>query len=150
MQHYPNALCVSGTHGKTTTTSMCTHIFMAAQADPTVMIGGTLPLLHSGYRVGHGDTIILESCEYCNSFLCFFPTVAVILNVEADHLDFFKDLEDIEHSFHTFAQLSPPADTSSSMQTTPAPWSLWPVWSIRYLPLEWTTLRTALQSISRV
>ncbi len=109
MQHYPNALCVSGTHGKTTTTSMCTHIFMAAEADPTVMIGGTLPLIHSGYRVGHGDTIILESCEYCNSFLSFYPTVAVILNVEEDHLDFFKDLNDIERSFHRFAELVPPA-----------------------------------------
>ena len=108
MQRYPNALCVSGTHGKTTTTSMCTHIFMAAQQDPTVMIGGTLPLLHSGYRVGKGDTIILESCEYCNSFLSFYPTVAVILNVEADHLDFFKDLQDIERSFHKFADLVPP------------------------------------------
>ena len=108
MRRYPNALCVAGTHGKTTTTSMCTHIFMAAEADPTVMIGGTLPLLHAGYRVGQGDTIILESCEYCNSFLCFFPTVAVILNVEEDHLDFFKDLQDIEHSFHRFAELVPP------------------------------------------
>ena len=107
MRHYRNALCVAGTHGKTTTTSMCTHIFMAAERDPPVMIGGTLPLLHSGYRVGGGDTIILESCEYCNSFLSFFPTVAVILNVEADHLDFFKDLNDIEHSFHRFAELVP-------------------------------------------
>ena len=107
MQHYENALCISGTHGKTTTTSMATHIFMATQADPTVMIGGTLPLLHSGYRVGHGDTIILESCEYCNSFLNFFPTVAVILDVDADHLDFFKDLADVEHSFRTFASLVP-------------------------------------------
>jgi UDP-N-acetylmuramate--alanine ligase len=80
---------------------------MAAEADPTVMIGGTLPLLHSGYRVGQGDTIILESCEYCNSFLHFYPTVAVILNVEEDHLDFFKDLNDIEHSFHKFAALVP-------------------------------------------
>ncbi|MPM71533.1 UDP-N-acetylmuramate--L-alanine ligase [bioreactor metagenome] len=86
---------------------MCTHIFMAAEADPTVMIGGTLPLLHSAYRVGNGDTMILESCEYCNSFLSFYPTVAVILNVEEDHLDFFKDLEDIEHSFRRFAQLVP-------------------------------------------
>lgn len=110
MRRYPNALCVSGTHGKTTTTSMCTHIFMAAEKDPTVMIGGTLPLLHSGYRVGHGDTIILESCEYCNSFLSFYPTVAVILNVEADHLDFFKDLTDIQRSFRKFAELVP-ADT---------------------------------------
>lgn len=107
MRRYPNALCVSGTHGKTTTTSMCTHIFMAAEKDPTVMIGGTLPLLGSGYRVGQGDTIILESCEYCNSFLFFYPTVAVILDVEEDHLDFFKDKADIEHSFHRFAELVP-------------------------------------------
>ena len=107
MRHYPNALCVAGTHGKTTTSSMCTHVFMAAEADPTVMIGGTLPLLRSGYRVGQGDTIILESCEYCNSFLSFYPTVAVILNVEADHLDFFKDLEDIKRSFRRFAELVP-------------------------------------------
>ncbi|MEG1918046.1 MAG: UDP-N-acetylmuramate--L-alanine ligase [Oscillospiraceae bacterium] len=107
MHGYENALCIAGTHGKTTTTSMCTHIFMAAQTDPTVMIGGTLPLLHAGYRVGGGDTIILESCEYCNSFLSFFPTVAVLLNIEADHLDFFKDLEDVEHSFRKFAELVP-------------------------------------------
>ena len=123
MQRYPNALCVSGTHGKTTTTSMCTHIFMAAEADPTVMIGGTLPLLHAGYRVGQGDTIILESCEYCNSFLSFFPTVAVILNVEEDHLDFFKDLRDIQRSFRQFAELVPEAgsvivnaDNASAME----------------------------------
>lgn len=107
MRSYKNALCISGTHGKTTTTSMCTHIAMAAAADPTVMIGGTLPLLGAGHRVGQGDTIILESCEYCNSFLSFFPTVAVILNIEADHLDFFHDLEEVEHSFRTFADLVP-------------------------------------------
>lgn len=107
MRGYRNALCIAGTHGKTTTTSMATHIFMAAQKDPTVMIGGTLALLHSGYRVGKGDTIIAESCEYCNSFLSFFPTVAVILNVEADHLDFFRDLADVERSFRRFAELVP-------------------------------------------
>ena len=89
---YRNALCIAGTHGKTTTTSMCTHINMAADRDPTVMIGGTLPLLHSGHRVGHGNTIIMEACEYYNSFLSFHPTIAVILNIEADHLDFFKDI----------------------------------------------------------
>jgi len=71
------------------------------------MIGGTLPLLGAGYRVGQGDTIILESCEYCNSFHSFFPTVAVILNVAEDHLDFFKDLNDIEASFRHFADLVP-------------------------------------------
>ena len=107
MRHYKNALCVAGTHGKTTTTSMCTHIFLAAGRDPSVMIGGTLPILGCGHRVGHGDTIIAESCEYCNSFLSFFPTIAVILNVDADHLDFFKDLEDVEHSFRAFADLVP-------------------------------------------
>lgn len=106
MQAYKNAVCISGTHGKTTTTSMVTHILMAAKADPTVMIGGYLPLLHAGHRVGHGDTIVLESCEYCDSFLNFFPTIAVILNVEADHLDYFKDLNDVEKSFRQFAQLS--------------------------------------------
>ena len=107
MRGYENALCISGTHGKTTTTSMATHIFMSAHRDPTVMIGGTLPLLGKGYRVGSGDTIILESCEYCNSFLSFYPTVAVVLNVAADHLDFFKDLADIQHSFRAFADLVP-------------------------------------------
>jgi len=107
MRQYQNALCLSGTHGKTTTTSMCTHIFMAAQADPTVMIGGTLPMLGVGHRVGQGDTIIMESCEYCDSFLSFFPTVAVILNVDADHLDYFEDLKAVQRSFRAFAQLVP-------------------------------------------
>lgn len=107
MMDYRNAICISGTHGKTTTTSMCAHIAMAAQTDPTIMIGGNLPLLGAGYRVGNGDTIILESCEYCNSFLSFRPTIAVILDIEEDHLDFFKDLADIEHSFRTFANLVP-------------------------------------------
>ncbi len=103
MRSYKNAICVAGTHGKTTTTSMVTHILMAENSDPTVMIGGTLPLLKSGYRVGSGDTIVLESCEYYNSFHSFLPTVAVILNVDTDHLDFFKDLEDIKNSFGIFA-----------------------------------------------
>ena len=104
---YANALCIAGTHGKTTTTSMCTHILMAADKDPTVMIGGTLPLLNAGHRVGRGNTIIMEACEYYNSFLSFHPTVAVILNVEADHLDFFKDLDDVKSSFRAFAQRTP-------------------------------------------
>lgn len=106
MKSYKNAVCISGTHGKTTTTSMVTHILMEANLDPTVMIGGYLPLLHAGHRVGHGDTIVLESCEYCDSFLNFFPTLAVVLNVEADHLDYFKDLADIQKSFHKFASLA--------------------------------------------
>ncbi len=106
MREYKNAVCVSGTHGKTTTTSMLTHILMEAQKDPTVMIGGYLPLLRAGHRVGGGDTILLESCEYCDSFLNFFPTMAIVLNVEADHLDYFKDLAAVQASFRKFAQLA--------------------------------------------
>ena len=106
MQEYKNAVCIAGTHGKTTTTSMMTHIMMAAESDPTVMIGGYLPLLQAGHRVGNGDTIIMESCEYCDSFLNFFPSLAVILNIDADHLDYFKDLADVQKSFRAFAKLS--------------------------------------------
>ena len=107
MSMYKNAVCVAGVHGKTTTTSMVTHILLAAGVDPTIMIGGTLPILGSGYRVGNGDYIALESCEYYNSFHNFCPTVAVILNVDADHLDFFRDLEDLKSSFRKFAALVP-------------------------------------------
>jgi len=107
MRQYQNAICIAGTHGKTSTTSMMTHILLAAGADPTVMIGGTLPKLQAGHRVGLGETIVLESCEYYNSFHNFFPTIAVILNVEEDHLDYFKDLAGIQDSFRTFAKLVP-------------------------------------------
>ena len=107
MRAYKNAICISGTHGKTTTTAMITHIFMEAQRDPTVMLGGYLPLLKADHRVGNGDTIIMESCEYCDSFLNFYPTVAIINNIEADHLDYFKDLAAVERSFRKFAGLVP-------------------------------------------
>lgn len=124
MLSYENALCIAGTHGKTTTTSMCTHILMAAQRDPTVMIGGTLPLLQAAHRVGKGDTIVLESCEYYDSFLSFSPTIAVILDIEADHLDYFKNLENYEASFRKFASLVPEngyivanADDENTMKT---------------------------------
>ena len=124
MLAYDNALCIAGTHGKTTTTSMSTHILMAAQRDPTVMIGGTLPLLQAAHRVGRGDTIVLESCEYYDSFLSFSPTIAVILDIEADHLDYFKNLENYEASFRKFAALVPEngfivanADDENTMKT---------------------------------
>ena len=107
MRKYRNAICISGTHGKTTTTSMVSHILLAADADPTIMIGGTLPVLESGCRVGKGDVIVVESCEYYNSFHNFHPTVTVVLNIDADHLDFFKDLDDIKDSFRTFATRIP-------------------------------------------
>ena len=104
---YRNALCISGTHGKTTTTSMCTHILMAADEDPTVMIGGTLPLLHSGHRVGKGNTIVMEACEYMRSFHALHPTVAVILNVEHDHADCYPTLKDVQEAFRIFAESVP-------------------------------------------
>jgi len=109
MRGYKDAVCVSGAHGKTTTTSMITHILLAAGKDPTVMIGGTLPILGCGcgYRVGGGDVIVLESDEYYNSFHNFFPTVAVVLNIDADHLDFFRDINDVKSSFQKFASLVP-------------------------------------------
>ena len=107
MRDYACGVCVAGTHGKTTTTSMLTHVLLEAGKDPTVMIGGTLPLIGSGYRIGHGDTILLESCEYYNSYHNFTPTVAIILNVDDDHLDFFGDLRGVEASFRTFAELTP-------------------------------------------
>ncbi len=107
MKDYACGVCVAGTHGKTTTTSMLTHILLEAGKDPTVMIGGTLPLIGSGYRVGKGDTILLESCEYYDSFLNLSPTVAVILNVDDDHLDYFGSLENVKKSFRAFAALTP-------------------------------------------
>ncbi len=107
MANYRNAVCFSGTHGKTTSTSMMTHIAMEAGLDPTVMIGGYLNLLGAGHRVGKGDTIIAESCEYCDSFLNFAPTIAVILDIDEDHLDYFEDLAHIQRSFRKFAELTP-------------------------------------------
>ena len=107
MRRYKHAICVAGAHGKTTTTSMITHILLAAGTDPTIMIGGNLPLLGSGYRVGKGDVIALESCEYYNSYHFFSPTVAIILNIDADHLDFFRDIGDLKSSFQKFASLVP-------------------------------------------
>lgn len=107
MTNYPNAIAVSGTHGKTTTTSMLTHIFLAAKKDPTISVGGILDAIHGNIRIGHSDNFITEACEYTNSFLKFHPTAGIILNVDADHLDFFKDINDIRSSFHKFSKLLP-------------------------------------------
>ena len=111
MQRYRNSIAVSGTHGKTSTTSMLAHILVGAGADPTVSVGGILPLIGGNIRIGGNETMLLEACEYTNSFLSFHPTIEVILNIEADHLDFFKDLEDIRHSFHLFVERLPEGGT---------------------------------------
>ncbi len=107
MKDFKNAINISGTHGKTTTTSMISQILLEGDCDPTILVGGMMPAIGGNLRIGHSENFVTESCEYTNSFLSFFPTTAVILNVAADHLDFFKDLEDIRHSFRRFAQLVP-------------------------------------------
>ncbi len=107
MRNYPCPIAVSGTHGKTTTTSMIADILMAADTDPTITVGGILETIGGNIRVGSSEYFVTEACEYTNSFLHFFPKISIILNVEEDHLDFFKDLEDIRNSFHTFAGLLP-------------------------------------------
>ncbi|MCF0145215.1 MAG: UDP-N-acetylmuramate--L-alanine ligase [Eubacterium sp.] len=107
MTFYHTPICVSGTHGKTTTTSMAAHILMAAELDPTISVGGVLPLIGGNYHIGNTETFLLEACEYTNSFLNFFPKIAIILDIDADHLDFFKDLEDIRRSFRKFAERIP-------------------------------------------
>lgn len=107
MTNYDTPIAVSGTHGKTTTTSMLSHIFLAGDMDPTISVGGILKAIHGNIRVGSSGLFVTEACEYTNSFLHFFPKISVILNIDADHLDFFKDLDDIRHSFRLFAELLP-------------------------------------------
>lgn len=107
MRNYRQSIAIAGTHGKTTTTSMITDILLADEADPTVSVGGILPEIGGNIRVGGSELFVTEACEYTNSFLSFFPTVEVILNIEEDHLDFFKDIEDIRHSFRLFAEKLP-------------------------------------------
>lgn len=107
MTNYDIPIAVAGTHGKTTTTSMLTHILLAADTDPTVSVGGILNAIGGNIRVGNSEIFVTEACEYTNSFLEFFPKISIILNIDEDHLDFFKDLEDIRCSFRRFAELLP-------------------------------------------
>lgn len=107
MKNYSDSVAVSGTHGKTTTSAMAGEILMAASLDPTLSIGGILPSINGNIRIGSSDYFLTEACEYTNSFLSFFPKYGIILNVEEDHLDFFKDINDIRNSFKKFAKLLP-------------------------------------------
>lgn len=107
MNNYGCPIAVSGTHGKTTTTSMISDILLAADADPTISVGGMLDTIGGNIRVGNSPYFVTEACEYTNSFLSFFPKVALILNVEEDHMDFFHDLDEIRESFRKFAELLP-------------------------------------------
>lgn len=107
MKNYDCSVAVSGTHGKTTTSSMLGEIFMKENLDPTLSIGGILPSINGNIRIGESGYFLTEACEYTNSFLSFFPKYSLILNIEEDHLDFFKDLDDIRNSFRKFAGLLP-------------------------------------------
>ncbi len=107
MTNYETPIAVAGTHGKTTTTSMLTHVLLEADTDPTISVGGILHAIGGNIRVGNSDVFVTEACEYTNSFLNFLPKIGIILNVEEDHMDFFKDIDDIRSSFHRFAALLP-------------------------------------------
>ncbi|MBD5544725.1 MAG: UDP-N-acetylmuramate--L-alanine ligase [Lachnospiraceae bacterium] len=107
MKNYELPIAISGTHGKTTTTSMISEILLSADMDPTLSIGGILKSIDGNIRIGASSYFVTEACEYTNSFLSFFPKVSLILNIEEDHMDFFKDIEQIRDSFHRFAKLLP-------------------------------------------
>ncbi len=103
---YPNSICISGTHGKTTACSMLTQVLIEAKFDPTAVIGGKLPLTGSNGMVGHSEHMVCEACEFVDTFLDLSPDVAVILNIDEDHLDYFKTLENLKKSFTKFASMA--------------------------------------------
>ncbi|MBQ8965173.1 UDP-N-acetylmuramate--L-alanine ligase [Ruminococcus sp.] len=103
---YDNAICVCGTHGKTTTSSMLTQIFVDAGEDISCVIGGKLPSIGGSGRAGSSDNMVCEACEYQDHFLKLYPDCAVILNVDADHLEYFKTIDNIIKSFHKFAEMA--------------------------------------------
>ena len=107
MRNYRQAVAVAGTHGKTTTTSMITDMLLAGALNPTISVGGILKDIGGNIRVGGSELFVTEACEYTNSFLSFYPTAEVILNIEEDYLDFFKDIQDIRHSFGEFVKRLP-------------------------------------------
>jgi len=103
---YENAVCVTGTHGKTTATSMITQILYTAGVDLSAYIGGKLPCIGGSGIAGKSDTLVCESCEFEDHFLKLSPDIAVILNIDADHLDYFGTLENIMKSFRKFAEMT--------------------------------------------
>ena len=111
MQQYRHVAGIAGSHGKTSTTSMLSLMLMEGALDPTILVGGVLDGIGGNLRMGSDNFLVAEACEYCNSFLSFYPTDAIILNIEAEHLDFFKDLEDIRNSFRKYSEILPETGT---------------------------------------
>ncbi|MCI6710498.1 MAG: UDP-N-acetylmuramate--L-alanine ligase [Firmicutes bacterium] len=107
MHDYSTSIAVSGTHGKTTTTSMVSLILEHAGTDPTILIGGNLPEFHGNAKIGHSGYFVTEACEYMDSFLSLRPKIEIILNIDSDHLDYFKDIDHIVKSFDNFSHLVP-------------------------------------------
>ncbi|MDY4561017.1 MAG: UDP-N-acetylmuramate--L-alanine ligase [Peptostreptococcus porci] len=107
MREYKNSIAVSGTHGKTTTTSMLSTIFNYAEKDPTILVGGNLSTIGGNVRIGSSENFITEACEYVDSFLNFNPFISIVLNIEEDHLDYFSGIEEIKASFNKFGKLLP-------------------------------------------
>ena len=112
MKQYPYSVGIAGTHGKTTTTSLLSVLLLAGELDPTITVGGVLDLIGGNLRIGSSDYFVAEACEYTNTFLSLYPTDVIVLNVEEDHLDFFKDLEDIRASFAKYVNLVPADGTA--------------------------------------
>ena len=119
MDGYENSIAISGTHGKTTTTSMVSLILQNAGMDPTILVGGNLAEIGGNVRVGRGDFFVTEACEYLDSFLSLRPRIEVILNIDSDHLDYFKDVDHIVNSFDRFSKLVPEDGLIVAYQANP-------------------------------
>jgi UDP-N-acetylmuramate--alanine ligase len=107
MKSFKKTIAISGTHGKTTVTSMVSLMLLNAKLDPTIMVGGVLDAIGGNVKTGKSDYLVAEACEYKGSFLKFFPYIGFILNIDADHLDYYKDINEIQHTFIKFANLVP-------------------------------------------
>ena len=119
MSEYENSIAVSGTHGKTTTTSMVSLILKNAEKDPTILVGGNLPEIGGNVKVGYSQNFVTEACEYMDSFLSLKPKYEIILNIDSDHLDYFKDIDHIARSFDQFASLVPEDGTIIAYDANP-------------------------------
>lgn len=119
MSEYENSIAISGTHGKTTTTSMVSLILKDAEKDPTILVGGNLPEIGGNVKVGQSGFFVTEACEYMDSFLSLKPKIEIILNIDSDHLDYFKDIDHIARSFERFARLVPEDGTIIAYDANP-------------------------------
>ncbi len=107
MKEHDSSIAVAGTHGKTTTTGMLSSILVNSELDPTIFLGGELDIIDGNIRIGKNKLLLTEACEYKRNFLSFCPTIAIVLNIDEDHLDYYKDLKEIESAFSDFGNILP-------------------------------------------